>query len=62
MKRRERKFVIKKAVNGMYFFRLVASNGRILMVSETYTTRQGMQDTLDTLIGKTMPTRVDVIE
>jgi uncharacterized protein YegP (UPF0339 family) len=59
MKRRERKFVVKKAVNGQPYFTLVASNGQVIMVSETYSSRQAMLDTLDTLLGKTLPTRVD---
>jgi len=55
---RGRKFVTHTAVNGEPYFTLVASNGQVLMTSETYSSNQQMQDTLDTLIGKKLPTKV----
>ena len=56
--KRTRKFVIKTASNDEPYFSLVASNGQVLMTSETYSTKQQMQNTLNTLIGKQMPTKV----
>lgn len=55
---RGRKFITHTATNGEPYFTLVASNGQVLMTSETYSSNQQMQDTLDTLIGKKMPIKV----
>ena len=34
------KYVIRKSVNGQYYWVLNASNGQVLMKSETYTTKE----------------------
>ena len=34
------KYIIKKATNGQYFWVLNASNGQVLITSETYTTKE----------------------
>ena len=59
MERKSRKFVIHKAVNGEPYFTLVASNGRVLMTSETYSSITELEDTLSTLTGKRMPEKVE---
>ena len=55
---RGRKFVLHTAVNGEPYFTLVASNGQILLTSETYSSNQQMQDTLNTLLGKKLPVKI----
>ena len=55
---RGRKFVLHTATNGEPYFTLVASNGQILMTSETYSSNQQMQDTLNTLLGKKLPVKI----
>jgi uncharacterized protein YegP (UPF0339 family) len=42
-------FEILRSSNGQYWFRIVASNGRILAHSEEYTSRQGAQNAIDTI-------------
>lgn len=54
-----RKFVIETAKNGEPYFKLVASNGKALMVSETYSSMAELKDTLETLTGKQLPTKVE---
>lgn len=34
------KYVIRKATNGQYYWALNASNGQVLLTSETYTTKE----------------------
>jgi len=55
---RGRKFVLHTASNGEPYFTLVASNGRVLWVTETYSSIQAMMDTLDTMVGKRLPTKI----
>jgi len=56
--KRGRRFVLKENKNGEPFFSLVAPNGEIIFSTEGYSSEQAMRDTLYTLVGKTMPTKV----
>lgn len=55
---RGRKFVIKKAENGEPYFLLIASNGQVLMHSETYSSMAKLEQTLGTLVGIKLPEKV----
>lgn len=45
------KFEIRDSTSSYqpYYWRIVASNGQILATSETYTTKQGCRDAIDTV-------------
>ena len=43
------KFQIKKTSDGQYRLNLVASNGRVLATSETYTRKQPAKDTIESI-------------
>lgn len=55
---RGRKFVLHTAVNGEPYFTLVASNGRVLTTSETYSNNHEMMDTVNSLLGKRLPVKI----
>jgi uncharacterized protein YegP (UPF0339 family) len=56
---RSKKFVLHKAVNGQPYFTIVAGNGEVLMMSETYSGNQAMMDTVNSLLGKKFPIKID---
>ena len=56
--KRGRKFVLKENAKGEPFFSLVAPNGEIIFSVEGYGSEQAMRDTLETLVGKIMPTKI----
>ena len=41
------KFVIKKSSNGQFYFSLKAGNGEIILTSETYATKSGAQNGIE---------------
>ena len=59
MAKRGRKWVIKTADNGEVYFMLYASNGQVLLTSETYVTEENLWKTLNTLIGIKTPIKVE---
>lgn len=62
MPRKGRKFVTHTAKNGEPYFTLVAGNGEIVMTSETYSSKQAMDKTINGLAGKKLPTRIVINE
>lgn len=43
------KFVINRSTNWQYYFNIVSSNGQILCTSETYTTKQSAESTIQSI-------------
>lgn len=43
------KFVIKKSSNGQYFFNLKANNGETILTSETYVSKSGAQNGINSV-------------
>jgi len=43
------KFEIRNASGGQYYWRIVASNGQVLATSETYVSKSGCQNAIDTV-------------
>ena len=41
------KFVIKKASDGQFYFNLKASNGEVILISETYAAKGGVQNGIE---------------
>jgi uncharacterized protein YegP (UPF0339 family) len=55
---RARKFVLHTAINGQPYFTFVAGNGEVLFTSETFSSKDAMMDTLWTLAGHMLSTKV----
>lgn len=49
------RIIIKKSKNGQYYFILKARNGRTLMTSETYKTKQAVEKTAYMVAGWYIP-------
>lgn len=43
-------FLIKETTNGQYHFVLKARNGRVILTSETYVSKQGAENGIDSVI------------
>ncbi|MFO0741019.1 MAG: YegP family protein [Labilithrix sp.] len=57
------KFDVFVGADGDYYFRFVAANGEILLRSEGYTTRQGADNGIDSVVANAPDTRnVDVLQ
>jgi len=59
---RRKKWMVEKAKNGEFYFKLIASNGQVLLTSETYSSKSKLEETLDTLKGKRMPMKIVEID
>jgi hypothetical protein len=60
---RSAKFDVFVGADGDYYFRFVASNGETLLRSEGYTTRQGADNGIDSVVANAPDTRnVEVLE
>lgn len=56
------KFKVKKSKNGQFFWKLVASNGRDLAVSEMYTTKDACMKTVNSIREKGVNSETPVVE
>lgn len=54
----KRKFIIETAANGEPFYSLIGGNGETMLTSETFSSKQALLESLETLKGKRMPTTV----
>ncbi|MBP1950287.1 YegP family protein [Virgibacillus litoralis] len=42
-------FVIKKSANGQYYFVIKSNNSQVVATSETYTSKQSAENTIDSI-------------
>jgi uncharacterized protein YegP (UPF0339 family) len=56
------KIKIKKAINGQFYWILVAANGETLATSETYVAKQSCKDTADKVSQDMYLTRTPVTD
>lgn len=45
------KFYIKKATNGLFYFTLAAKNGETILTGETYSTKQGCKNGIESVVS-----------